>query len=68
MGLIWFNLSAPWIGSPMNGGIRLWNLYNRVTADGEHWWGVGLLQINHQHLFYIGSGGIRALFLGRLVI
>lgn len=63
--LTWFNLSAPWIAKSMDWRIRLWNLHNRVTADGDHWWGFGLLQIGKRHLFYVGDGGVRALFIGQ---
>lgn len=67
----WFNLSAPWLrfgrrGGPLaRPGIRLWNLFNRVTNTGDHFWGIGLLQINSRHLLFVGDDGVRVVFLGR---
>jgi hypothetical protein len=67
--LRWFNWSAP--GIPIRRGKRgiigyvwLWNLFNRVSTDG-HFWGVGVLQIQNRHLFFIGDQGISILFIGR---
>lgn len=72
MSLQWFNASAPRlrVGRTI---IRLWNLFNRVVLDKndqpyQHWWGFGLLQVGTRHLFYVGSGGIRVLFLGGPVV
>jgi len=58
----WFNLSTPrWrIGRT---GVRLFQVFNRVSTDG-HWWGIGLLQVGKRHLLFIGSCGVRALFIG----
>jgi len=33
--------------------VRLWNLYHRRSTEG-HWWGVGILQIDRRHLFFVG--------------
>jgi hypothetical protein len=54
----WFNVSAPYWRVTLPGrddrtGVRLWNLFRRVSTDG-HWWGVGLLQVGQRHLFLIG--------------
>ncbi len=40
-----------------------YNCFNRVTSDGDHWWGIGLFQIQGRHLFYIGSAGLSVLFI-----
>jgi hypothetical protein len=72
----WFHLSSPmwiwwwprWLPALPNGRkqatLRLWNLFNRVTADKQHWWGIGVLQLGRLHLIYIGDAGCRVLFLG----
>lgn len=62
--LRWFNVGAPLIRV---GGrtVRLWNLFNRHTNEGDHWWGVGLLQVNRRHLFFVGHCGISVLFAGQ---
>jgi hypothetical protein len=64
----WFNASAPqllfrWLDRCIC--MRLYNCFNHHTADGEHWWGVGILQIARRHLFYVGDSGISILFLGQ---
>jgi hypothetical protein len=65
----WFNLSAPlWIIHFRRIALAfcLWTLFNRRCADGDHYWGVGLLQIDHRHLFCIAHSGISILFIGRI--
>lgn len=47
--LRWFNASPPWFR-----GVRPFNLFNRVCADGSLYFGAGLLQIGTRHLFYVG--------------
>jgi hypothetical protein len=64
----WFNISGPCFKIAYRrrvNFIHLWTLFNRHTADGDHWWGVGVLQIGNYHLFYIGHGGISVAFIGR---
>ncbi len=65
----WFNLSGPSfkIGLPNNrvNFLWLWNAFNRHTAEGDHWWGVGVLQIGHRHLFFVGFCGISIAFIGK---
>jgi hypothetical protein len=64
----WFNISAPyWVFHVGNRRVsmRLWNLFNRVTSDGQHWWGFGVLQIGKRHLFYIGYNSVSMLFVGQ---
>jgi hypothetical protein len=65
----WFNISSPmWVhvfGIRWPYTIRLWNLFNRYPSTGEHWWGVGILQLGQRHLFYIGDGGFCFLFIGK---
>jgi hypothetical protein len=67
--MTWFNWSAPALvvghHNQRVAYIWLWNLFNRVSDQG-HWWGVGLLQINNRHLFYIGDAGVSILFLKAL--
>lgn len=59
--LKWFNVSAPMWLLPVRwrhwvDAVVLWNLFNRVSVDG-HWWGVGVLQLGHRHLAYVGHTG-----------
>lgn len=66
-GLSWFNLSAPmWIVFPIGLPICLWSLFNRRGADGSHYWGLGLLQIGHRHLFAVMFSGVSIAFIGRI--
>lgn len=44
---------------------KLFNFFNRHTADGDHWWGLGFLQLNKRHLFYVGHSGVSVLFIGK---
>lgn len=60
----WFNISAPPVKIRRQ-YVRLWNLFNRHTNDGEHWWGVGVLSINRRHLFFVGYCGVRVCFIGK---
>jgi hypothetical protein len=51
----WFNLSDPWVlGKYRKPSIRLWNCFNRHTRDGDHFWGIGVLQMGARHLLYMG--------------
>ena len=66
--LRWFNVSGPCFKLAWRRRVNflwLWNCFNRRTADGDHWWGVGVLQVGHRHLLYMGHSGISILFLGR---
>lgn len=68
MNVRWFNASSPFFGKTMFGKyvfVRLWNLFNRRTKDGEHFWGIGVLQVGNRHLAYIGHGGTSFLFMGK---
>jgi hypothetical protein len=63
----WFNWSSPMIGLGQSGRrayVRLWNLFNRCSADG-HWWGLGILQIGNRHLFCVAHSGVSILFIGK---
>jgi hypothetical protein len=62
--LRWFNASSPalLVG---NVYLRAWNVFNRVCADGNHYWGIGVLQIQRRHLFYIGDSAVSVLFMGQ---
>lgn len=65
-GLTWFNLSSPYISKHKRGlWVRPWNAFNRVTADGDHFWGFGILQVGKRHLFCIGTSGVSILFIGK---
>lgn len=66
MRLDWFNVSSPyWRIGRRRILIRPWNLFNRRTNDGDHWWGFGLLQIGRRHLFFVGHCGVSLLFIGQ---
>lgn len=59
----WFNWGAPvWHPYRRKSGdlvyVKLWNLFRRCAADGDHWWGAGLLQIDTRHLAYVGHTGV----------
>ena len=58
--LMWFNAS-----SRMHKSVRLWNLFNRRQSfGGGGWvWGVGVLQVGHRHLAYVGSQGLCLFFV-----
>lgn len=64
----WFNWGSREIALRWRGNLIaylwLWNLFNRVSRDG-HTWGVGVLQVQNRHLFYVGSGGVSICFVGR---
>lgn len=70
-GFRWFNLSAPlWLffyrRRPGALAVQFWTLFNHRCTDGAHYWGVGLLQIGHRHLFCIAHSGISIAFIGRI--
>lgn len=59
----WFNISSePHIIKKRI--FKWWNCYNRVCASGNHYWGIGIVQFGHRHLFYIGHSGIYIFFIG----
>jgi hypothetical protein len=78
----WFNASSPFWYTPAGPysryrrwGVRLWNVFNRVSTQG-HYWGIGVLQVSipyvgwgNRHLFYVGRDDERivwsVLFIGR---
>ena len=65
----WFRLSAPmWILHFRRGALAVcpWSLFNYRCADGEHYWGFGILQIGHRHLFAIMYSGVSIAFIGRI--
>lgn len=59
----WFNIGSP-VVRIKGRNVRLWNLFNRHTSEGDHWWGVGIIQIGNRHLAFVGYCGIRFLFVG----
>lgn len=69
-GPTWFNASAPlWVvfaGARRSLPVCLWTAFNRVCADGAHFWGFGILQIGHRHLFAVTHSGVSILFMGRI--
>lgn len=51
----------------MHGGrhiwmLRLWNVFNHITAV-EHYWGFGVLQINCRHLLFISDNKLSLFFV-----
>jgi hypothetical protein len=67
-GAHWFNLSAPAIviGTPWGSTfVRSWNVFNRRSTEG-HYWGFGILQIEHRHLFAVMFSGVSILFVGKI--
>lgn len=62
----WFNIgSGAWKirrGRDLIAHVWLWDCFNRRCADGDHYWGVGLLNINGRHLLYIGHEHADVLF------
>ena len=69
--LRWFNISIPsnFISVRRNHRppfLRIAQVFNRHCADGNHFWGFGILQVGHRHLFYIGHSGISIAFIGRI--
>jgi hypothetical protein len=64
----WFSLSGPIVMLYTPWGslfLRLWNAFNKVSTEG-HYWGVGLLQIGHRHLFAVMFSGVSIAFIGRI--
>lgn len=62
----WFNVSGPCFKIGRRARlVWLWNAFNRHTADGAHWWGIGVLQVGNRHLFYVGHNGVSIAFIGR---
>lgn len=56
----WFSFSCPtvrlgfWFGRYWH--LWPWNLFRRDQISGElYCWGIGLLQVGHRHLFFLGS-------------
>ncbi len=45
--------------------IRPWNLFRRNSTAGL-FWGVGIGQVGHHHLLYVGHSGISVLFIGHI--
>lgn len=60
----WFNIGGPRI-TIAGHSVRLWNCFNRHTNDGEHWWGVGVIQVGRRHLFCLAHSGKSIFFLGK---
>jgi hypothetical protein len=60
MSFNWFN-----IGFGRKGKFKLFNLFNRVTSDNQHWWGCGLCQYCQRHMFYVGHSGVSILWIGK---
>ena len=59
----WFNLSGK-VFKMFGKYCKLWNLFNRNSTIGHHW-GIGVLQIGHRHLFFVGTAGVSIVFFGR---
>ena len=66
-GVTWFNISLPCVSFSLGWhrvfSVRLWECFNRECADGEHYWGFVLLNINGRALLSITHDGARGLFL-----
>lgn len=66
-GASWFNMSG-WCLLLRLGTRTIfvwpWVLFNRVMAEDERWWGIGLLKINRRALFYVGHSGVSVAFIG----
>lgn len=60
MNLNWFNAGFGKIGK-----FKLFNLFRRITNEGEHWWGFGVCQYGKRHLFYFGHSGISVFWIGQ---
>ena len=60
----WFNIGGPKIYTPIH--IGTWEFFNRHCKSNEHYWGLGVGQVGSRFLFYVGSGGISILFMGKL--
>lgn len=60
----WFNVT---IGESWVSGRRvtLFEAFNHVCADGDYYWGIGILQFGQRWLFYIGYDSVSILFIGR---
>lgn len=68
-GVRWFNVDGPalTIYTPWGAHfLKSWMLFNRRCADGAHYWGFGVLQIGHRHLFGIAFSGASILFVGKI--
>jgi hypothetical protein len=63
--LTWFNAGFGRF-KVLGKNCKLFNCFNRVNADdeGDHWWGIGIGQIGHRHLFYVGHSGISIFWFG----
>lgn len=63
----WFNLGGPCfiVRRPHTFFVWPWVLFNHVTNDDQHWWGLGVLQIGKRALFYVGHSGVSVLFVGK---
>jgi hypothetical protein len=60
----WFNVGGPVF--VINGTfIQLWNAFHKDSTAGR-FWGFGILQIGHRHLFAVGFSGVSILFIGRI--
>jgi len=65
-GATWFSLSAPCFQLTATHWHFLfipWELFNKQCADGDHFWGLVLLNINGRALVSVTHDGARALFL-----
>lgn len=66
-GFTWFNVSAPCVSFSLGWhrvfSLRLWEAFNRECADGEHYWGFVVLNINGRALMSMTHDGARGLFL-----
>lgn len=62
----WFNFSCPSFQATATKWhlfVCPWELFNKQCADGEHYWGFVLLNINGRALMSMTHDGARGLFL-----
>lgn len=59
----WFNISTPVWHLNLGGHkylVKLFQVFNRHDATGDHYWGIGLLQVGSRHLLWLGNQGREA--------
>ena len=64
MTLHWFNITIG-DGNILGRRVTLFEAFNRVCADGDHYWGIGVLQLGQRWLFYVGYNSVSILFIGK---
>lgn len=64
MNFNWFNLNPKFNGKLFGRYLFKWfNCFRRVSVGGTYW-GIGILQVENRHLFYIGFNGMSVLWIG----